>query len=467
MKKIILFLPIFILAAALNISVNKKTLTAGEELIITLSAKGKNVKFPTLTKIDGVNIVGTSDSSSISIINGEMRESVTRSFILYPTKDLTIPPLTVYIDGKKFQTKPIHIKVIAPTQTKGDYELDINLSKKTLYLGESAIFTIKFIQKKRADSIQIQSPHIDGFLLKEISQNQENKNTAKIITYKFLAIPQEAKSYEIGPLIAQVGHIVKINQNDFFGLQIASMKYKTIYSNKIKVDVKPIPKGAIFGDFNISLKAKTQVKANTPNKITLTIKGCGDFYSLNNFNLKIPNVTIYPSKPIKNIEIKNNKLCGTFTQQFTIIADNSYKIPPITLKTFDGKLHIKKTKPIFIKVINPIKTNKTRNIINNQLPKTPQKITKNNNSIILAILISLIIGILIGILIFYLITKYNNSLYKKIKNANEKELLNILKIYQDNEKIKNIIEKIEENLYKNANNKIDKKEIYKIIKKLK
>lgn len=468
MKRLFLILmPIFMLAANLSIKVNKKVLHAGEELIITISAKGHDVRFPTLTKIDGVNIVGTSSSNNISIINGVMKETITQSYILYPKKNLTIPPLSVYIDGKEFKTKPIHIKVTTPKQTKGDYELDINISKNNLYLGQSAIFTIKFIQKKPAASIQIQKPQINGFLLKEISANEKDLQNAKILTYKFLAIAQKTGTYKIGPLLAQVGHIIKTNDNDFFGLQIASLSYETVYSNTLNVKVNPIPKGSIFGDFNISIKPqKYIVNANEPNKIILTITGCGDF-SISKFNLNLSNATVYTNKPIKNLKIKNSKLCGEFKEEFTVISNQDYEIPSFTLKTFDGKLHIIKTKPIKIKVINKTPINSFSNTNTNNSEKnitTPKKIS--DKSLIFAIIISLIIGIIIGAVLFYLFYLYKNSLYKKIKDADEKELLNILKKYENNEKIKEIMQKIEENIYKNANNRIDKKEIYKIIKRL-
>jgi len=468
-KKIIFILtPLFLLAANLSIKVNKKTLNIGEELIITISAKGHDIKFPTLTNIAGIKIVGTSSSNNISIINGVMKEIVTRSYILYPKKDFTIPPLSVYIDGKEFKTKPINIKVTTPKQTKGDYELYIKISKNNLYLGESAIFTIKFIQKKPAASIQIQKPQIKGFLLKEINANEKDEQNKKILTYKFLAIAQKSGNYKIGPLLAQIGHIVKTNDNDFFGLQIASFSYESVYSNTLKLKVKPIPKESIFGDFNISIKAqKNIVNEDEVNKITLKIIGCGDFYSIPKFKLNIPNSTIYSNKPIKSFKIENSKLCGEFIEEFKVISNKSYKIPSFSLKTFDGKLHVIKTKPIKIKVINITKTlNNSNQILNTKQKTNPVLNDTINKNFIFTIIISLIIGIIIGALLFYIFYLYKNSLYKKIKNADEKELLNILKKYENNKKIKEIMQKIEENIYKNANNKVNKKEIYKIIKKI-
>lgn len=464
-KNLILFIcmPLFLYAQNVNINVNKTKLNAGEELVVTISAQGKHIKFPQITKIDGVNITGTSSSDNISIINGNMQEIISHSFILYPTKSIHIPSFTVYIDGKAYKTKPVFVQVTKPKQTKGNFELDINVSDNNLYLGQSAILTLKFIQKQNAASIQIQRPVIKNFITKEISSNQIEKQNEKILIYKFLIIPQKSGTYNIGPFIAQIGEVKNTQSNDFFGLQIASVEYKNIYSNTLKIKVNDIPQNSIYGNFKISLNAKRKVKADEPNNVSLNIIGCGDFYSLGNFTLNIPNVTIYPSKPKKTLKIYKNRLCGVFTQTFSVIADKNYTIPSVSLKTFDKTLHTIKTKPLQVEVINspiPQTINQTPKIIK----KTVIIKTKSGTNPLIIGLISLISGIIIGFFIFFIYSKIKDEEIKQIKKADLKGLLNILKKYEENDKIKKIMQKIEENIYKNEKNVIDKKEIIKIIK---
>jgi len=73
---------------------------------------------------------------------------------------------------------------------------------------------------------------------------------------------------------------------------------------------------------------------------------------------------------------------------------------------------------------------------------------------------SLIVGIILGIAGFIIYNRFKDEEIKQIKKADEKELLNILKKYEDNDKIKIIMQKIEENIYK------DKKDIINIIKQI-
>jgi len=466
MRILFFLIPLFLFAANVNVTVNKTHLNTGEELIVTIQAQGKNIKFPNITQIDGVNIVGTSRADNISVINGEMKESISQSYILYPLKNITIPSFSVIINSKTYHTKPIKITVKEPKQTKGNFELDVNVSKNTLYLGESAILTMKFIQSKNADSINIQKPIIKNFILKEIKNYTEIKNNKKISIFKFLIIPQKSGEYKIGPFVASIGYIVNTTPQGFMGLNIATMRYKNIYSNKFNIKVKDIPVNSVFGNFKLNINTKNKkLKANTPNKITINLRGCGDFYSIGNFKLNIPNVTIYPSKPIRNLKIVNNKICGTFTQTFTILAQNNYTIPSIKFKEFNGtSIKTLSTKAIHINVfathINSQKAIKNK--------KTVIKIVKKSfpiREIIIIALISLTIGILIGYFFYIILNK--NKEFTQIKKADEKELLNILKRYEENSKIKEYMRRLEENIYKNAKNKINKKDIIKIIKNIK
>jgi hypothetical protein len=456
MRFLVFLMPVLIIAGNLHISVNKTKILPNEEVIITLSAKGKNIIFPNPDKIAGYPVLGTSINNNIMVINGEVKESVSKTFVIAPDKNITVPSFKVKIDGKIFTTKPIKIEVTSPKQTKGDYELELNISKKSLYIGESAILSIKFIKQKDIDSVQIQNPANENFYLKEISKT----NLANGVEYKFLLIPLKSGTFNIGPIYAKIGHQVKekLFGDPFFTM--TSMKYETIYSNKLNINVKPIPKNTIFGDFNLKVKAKKEVLANKPNTATLKLTGCGDFINMKEFKLKIKNASVYPDKPKINTFIKNNKLCGTLEQNFTIISDTNYTIPSITLNEFDSKkIKTLTTLPIKVNVINSNKTSPTPKI-----NKKPLETSNKNHYYLIAFLGGLLSGSIITFIILRF--KREKDIYSQIKSAKEKELFKILLSYKDYPEIKNILEKLEENIYNNANHKIDKKEIIKILKRL-
>ena len=473
MKNLILFLPL-ILLAFVKVYVNKKIIYPGDEVVYTIEATGNNIKFPEIKKIDNFPILGHSESENISIINGNMQKSISKSYIFSPTKSITIPSFNVIVDNKTYKTKPIKIEVTTPKETNNtNYKLSISVNKKNVFIGEPVILKIKFFKNINSNpqSIGIQRPSFQDFFVKELSQKTYNKNNYSVTEYSFLLIPQKAGNYKIGPILAKIGYLSQENNpfNDpFFNMMFSTIKYKNIYSNSIDLNISPIPSNTIYGNFKANLIAnKTEVKANEPVKVTLNIQGCGDFYDLGNFKLNIKDATIYENSPNIKTFIKNNKLCGTYTKEFTIISNHNIIIPPITFNSFDGKIHNIKTNKIFIKVkeTNIQKQIPTKNKIKKVI-KT--KIVYKNNYIelIIAVIVGIIIGILATVLIKNIKIKNEDNLIKQIKKANDKELFNILLEFSNNPEIEKILKQLEENIYRGKKNKINKKEIIKIVKKL-
>jgi hypothetical protein len=468
MKKILLLIATIILFANVTVKVNKTNITQGEEVIFTITAEGKNVKLPDIDKIGPYKVQGSANSENITIINGQMHSTVSRSYVFYPLKDIIIPSFKVIVDGKTYYTKPIKITVSKLKKTKDkDYDLSISLDKNETYLGEGRILTIKFSQSIDANpqSIQIQRPNLNDFLVKQISTKTYVQNDKKITSYKFLIIPQKSGKFTIGPIIANIGILQEENPFDDPFFSAAFVRYKRIVSNSTILNVKPIPQNSIWGNFKITLQTdKTKALANTPVKIILKVKGCGDFYDLKDFKLNIPNATVYEKKPVLKTVIKNNQLCGIYKKEFTVISPNDINISGIKLLEFNGTLNEVKSNPLFIKIENSMlylnKQNKIENFTNYTV--TTKTVYKTNY---LLIAMSFIIGIIIGFIlkIPFKKTKKEKTIIEKIKKADDKELFKLLLPYSENKEIEEILKQLEENIYKDKKNKIDKKRIIKIL----
>ncbi|AZV46135.1 hypothetical protein C3L23_02280 [Nautilia sp. PV-1] len=471
MKKILLFLIPILMFAYVNVSVNKKTIYPGEEVIFTIEATGNNIKFPAIKNIDGFPVQGTAVTQNITILNGNMQKSVSKSYIFFPTKSVTIPSFTVNVDGKDFKTKSIKITVTKPKESKnGNFKLKLSVNKTKAYIGEPLVFKIKFFQKEGTSpqSIEIQKPNFNNFYTKQISKKEYIKKGFDITEYSFLIIPQKAGDYKIGPILAKVGYLSKQTpfQDPFFNLMTSTLKYTNIFSNQVDINVSSIPANSVYGNFKAYFSAdKTEVSANEPVKITLNISGCGDFYDLPDFKLNIPNATVYENSPVIKTFIKNDSLCGTYTKEFTLVSNQSVSIPPIEFKAFDGKLKTVKTNKLLITV----KNSKNNPPVHTISTHTNQKIIYKTKTNYILLGLVFVIGIIVGILSIYLInlkSSSNNDLIKQIKKADEKELFNLLLEYSYYPEIEKVLKDLEENIYNNKKNKIDKKKIIKIIKSI-
>ncbi|WP_456479622.1 BatD family protein [Nautilia sp.] len=473
MKKILLLIPMLIFAYV-NVHVNKKTVFPSEEVVFTIEATGNKIKFPDIKDIEGFPVQGTAVTQNITILNGNMQESMSKSYIFFPTKSVTIPSFTIKVDSKTYKTDPIAITVKKPKESKNsDFKLKLYVNRHKAYIGEAIVFKIKFFQKEDTSpqSIEIQKPNFNDFVTKQLSKKEYKNNGFDITEYSFLLIPQKSGKYKIGPILAKVGYLsTQTPFNDpFFNMVTSSLKYTNIFSNSVELNISDIPKNTVFGSFKAYFSAdKTQAEAGEPVKITLNIKGCGDFYDLPDFKLNIPEATVYENTPQIKTFVQNSRLCGTYTKEYTIISNKDIVVPSVEFKTFNGKTETVKTNRLYIKIKKsmkkPLEAQKTKN-------KIKEKIIYKTKTSYALLIITFIIGVITGVLVTFLIKhktdRQSEDTIKKIKKANQKELFNLLLEYSNHPEIEKILKLLEENIYNNQRHNINKKEIIKIIKKIK
>ncbi len=503
---LLLFLPFALFAASVSVKVDKKAIYPGDIVFFTIEANGgDNVVFPDISEIGGYPITGTSSSKSTVIINGDVKKSISKTYTFSPSKDVTIPSFEVKIDSKVYKTDPIEIKVLNPSASKNTnspLSLTLKTDKKDVYVGEPVKLDIEFRQRAdvKVDKIQIMKPKFKNLWVKRIEGVKERVEGNYIIkTYSYIIFPQESGKITIGPIFAKVGKIVRSKNffndpffNDpffkdpLFKMFNNTMQWKRVFSNTITLNVKPLPNNLeVFGDYIIKASVdKRKVKANKPVNLTITIAGEGNIDDIKKFNLDIEDAVVYSDEPKISTKIENGKYVGTFTQKIAIIADKSFTIPPIEFRYFDSKTKkevIKKTKPIHIEVIgsktqtilkNESKTpsiSKEKNKNREEKPssKEPLKSKKEEDSYLKYLF--LVFGYLLGIFSAIGFNKIKNlkpkkdiPLIKEIKKAkSDRELFKVLLPYAKDEFIKNILQKLEENIYEGKRNKIDKEEIIK------
>ena len=473
MKKIILLIP-FLLFAFVKVHVNKKRIYPGEEVVFTIEATGNKIEFPKIDNIAGFNVQGSAVTQNITILNGTMQKTVSKSYIFFPDKSLIIPAFKVKVDGKVFTTEPIPIKISKPSQSKDkNFKIELSVNKKNVHLEEPVIFKISFYQNENTNpqSIEIQKPNFKNFFTKLLSKKERKKDGFVITDYTFLLIPQKTGLYKIGPILGKIGYLDKESPfNDpFFNLMTSTLKYKNIFSNSVDLNVTEIPSDTVYGKFKAELKAdKTEARSQEPVKIVLNIKGCGDFYDLPNFKLNIPDATVYENAPKIETYVKNGNLCGTYTKEFTVVSEHSFKVPHISFYGFyDSKTEKVTTNSIYVKI-------KGGKIIHKNTAKEPLKVEKivykqKDNYLLSGILF--LLGAIVGFLLAKITEMKKNddksNIYKKIKKANDKDLFNILLEYSYDPDIEHYLKLLEENIYGGKKHKINKKEIIKIIKKIK
>ena len=490
-KIFIIFLLALPLLAGVKATVDRSALYAGDNLHYTISIDGKDPKFPDIRNIGGNSILGVSSSRNVSIINGDYKSVISKSYTIAPTKSFKIPSFKVHSDGQAFETQAIEIKVVKPSASKpGDaYSVQIVADKTKAYVGQPVKLSIKIKYKLNAniDKISVSEPKTENFWVKKDAKPvQSMENDWVIQTYHYLLFPQKSGTFTIDPVVANIDKVSRAARsggnffNDpFFDAFNSKILRKKIFSNQLSIDVKALPNNLeVYGAFHIKASVdKTTTVANKPVNMTIKITGIGNIDDIKKFSLNLPNVVEYSDKPSLKSNFTEGEYGGVFTQKIALIADQDFVIPSLKFSYFekDKKVAVtKNTQPISITVKGGITTpvakiqkapkNKAKTTSNLQVP-TPSFAGENSGLKYWYLLIGLLIGIVstLGVLYFNHPDKTEQEMpiIKKIKKSKgDKELFDILLgVTKEDAYINEIVEKLEENLYGKGDNKISKKEI--------
>lgn len=329
-----------------------------------------------------------------------------------------------------------------------DIEFTQRISKQKALLNETVkvVLELKVPNDLNIDQISFDRYETFDFWIEELtSKNIIKTLNETIYIYEYLL---DAKDIGEFTLPTQTIEITSQEIRNF-------RKWKKIYSNKEDITILPlIENQAIQGEYEIASNAnKTKIKANESINLSLNIKGKGNIKDINPFDLSLDEQTIYKDKAIINKEFLEDSYEGEFIQNFLIIADKSFTIPSFSFEYFDtNKKAVKKisTEPIYIEV---------------------EEVAIFEKEDLSLKYIFALVGFFLGLVVFSLY-KYLNKYYKKVnsplfinikKAKSDKELYELLIKHSSTLDVKDTIKLLEENIYSNKKNKINKKELFKLL----
>ena len=476
--------------AGVTASINPPAIYRGDNVNFIISADGNSIDFPKISEIAGYGVIGTSSAQSVNIINGDMTKTISKTYSFRPDKSVTIPSFTLTIDGKEYKTKELKVDVLKPNASQnGDpFVLEMKINKTEVFVGEAIDLSISFKRKLNAkiDKLQLGEPKLEDFWVKKVDKQEHSSQNDYIVeTAHYQIFPQKSGEYKIPAIDALIGKVQRgrgrggFFDDPFFSSMTQQLDWRKIYSNELNLKVNPLPNGLeLYGKYQIQAKTdKQKVHANKPINLTITIRGEGNIDDIKKFELNLKNAIVYADEP-KVTSLKNRNV---FSQKIAIIADANFTIPPVELKFFDKitkKVKRVATKPIEIEVIGGAK--ETMQPAKIELGKRAKATTKeesqsssqkervvvkeNSTKNYLYMLVGFILGA--GLSFAWLKRekkepKRESDIVKAIKKAkDDKALFEILLPYgKESSVVANALNKLEENLYKNGLQKVDKEEL--------
>ncbi|HIP12435.1 MAG TPA: hypothetical protein EYG73_06920 [Arcobacter sp.] len=459
-----------LLNASVNASLDKIAIYKGDRVTLSIKASGDDIEFPNIKDIAGYNIIGTSISRQMYIVNAKVTKSEVMKYTFAPSASVTIPSFSIKVDGKIEKTKELKVKIVKLQASKigDDFIFEFHLSKDKVYVGEAVRATFKFSYKVGINPLDVNLEEFKPkhFWVKELSNpkpKEENGYITQSINY--LIFPQNAGKQLLDNQIINVA--TRQRKTNF-------IIWKKVLSNEKELEVLALPENLnVQGSYILNVTVdKTKIKANEPVNLSIKVEGFGNIDDIEGFKLLLDDEVVYASKPQIQATIKDGKYGGVFTQKISIIADKDFTIPALKFKYFDIKS--KKVKTISSDTFNIKVQSKTKdtpviqtknNIKTIQLP--PKIIIQKEDEEVKYIYA--LLGIFIGMILMYLIKRDKKTKHieleisKQIKKAKgDKALYEVLLPYSSNLKLKPFMKEIEENLYNNTKHKINKKSIIEV-----
>ncbi|MCC8174088.1 MAG: BatD family protein [Odoribacter sp.] len=399
MRKILFIVFIFIgfIAKAQDVTFTVSAPTVVEKgerfkLTYTTNKEGTSLRLPALTGFEVLMGPQTSTMTSISNVNGRMTQSAsyTYTYLIEGAEEgvFQIPPATIVIDGKEHKSNTINIEVVkgSPSSATGNTPAQssssrsslneenlfvrIEVSKRSLYMGESLVATIKIYVRDVALSRFGQNtsfPSFDGFLAEEIA-TPTNVDLSRRETYngkvynvgiirKMLLFPQHTGEITIDPF--ELECIVRETSStgsrsifdDFFNNY--SERSVRRRSSPVKITVKDLPAGKPVGyggtvgriSMNTTISADT-INANDAITYKVNFNGVGNLKLMEAPVINFPHdFETYEPKVTQDIRMGENGMSGNVTFEYLLIPRYSgdYTIPAVQYSYFDTQTNTYKT----------------------------------------------------------------------------------------------------------------------------
>jgi hypothetical protein len=348
-------------------NVDRSTLSTGDTLTLTVSVNtgGINTADPSLPALPGFNLIGSSTSSQITIINGAMSMAVHHTYSLQPyeTGNLVIEPISVTVDGQTFSTDPITVQVsqgtgnpgrpssstvpsanpTAPTSTGFQGQelfVEAEVNDSTPYIGEQVIYTIRFYQARDIfnvfDQPQYVAPPFTGFWTENTEQSQYQVQAGGHL-YDVTELRTILFPSVMGPVTIEPARLVI--PGGFFS------RGGELRTEPVHLEVKPMParapasfNGAV-GQFSLEATTDTtQSKVNEPITWQITLSGWGNLNALADpIWPEMPEWRTFESNATTNAQFQDGHVTGSRVYEHLLVpqAEGEYIIPAVEFTYFD------------------------------------------------------------------------------------------------------------------------------------
>ena len=363
--------------AALRAWVDNPQVAPGETVRLTLAHDGQTNSRPDLGPLkQNFDIVGSSTSSQVQIVNGKVSSTVQLELSLSPKHGgpLTIPSITWDAD----HSQPLTLNVVSNGSGANDNGasaaarrvfVETDVDPKTPYVQAAVHVTVRVYAAVPLSHADLEFADTDAALVRQVgsdgvSNAEKNGMSYQVVTRQYLVFPQHSGQISIpGPTLS--GNIpdrssalglsdpfAGVFSNSPFAGMLGTSKPIRIHADPIVLNVQPRPAGANASYWlparNLRLEANwnpSSLAAHVGDPITVDLKLQADGLTAAQLPdlsalLNLPaGLKAYPDQPSLKDSTQGADIIGSRNQSVALIADQAghFTIPELHLSWWDTR----------------------------------------------------------------------------------------------------------------------------------
>ncbi|MEO5378498.1 MAG: BatD family protein [Magnetococcus sp. DMHC-6] len=364
------FFPVVGITSEIKASVDRSRLQEGESLQLSLeSSLGNTPDTPDLTQLQqDFDVLGTSTSSNIRILNGHSESSSTLILTLMPKHAgrITIPSLEV--NGEK--STPITIEVLPTGRASGpdqDIFLEASVDTTTPYVQQQLILTLRIYHAVKLYEGSLVVPENKNLVFEHLGEDRtfsEDKNgrTYQVLERRYAVFAQTSGKLPLPGAVLQ-GKVATntkrrsradiLNQffaMDPFGNLGQESRSIRLLADTITLDVQGKPDNApanwwlpaaqitLSENFNPE-KGPYQVGDPITRTLGLSAKGLTGVQLPQLPQPSIPNLHLYPDQPTTQTRAIGDWILGEREEKWSLIpsAPGTLTLPAIAIPWWDSQ----------------------------------------------------------------------------------------------------------------------------------
>jgi hypothetical protein len=351
-----LAVPLLARAATVQATLDRSTMQLGETVTLNLhvAGSGGNVAMPDLGPLQqDFDILGRSQSSSLSIVNGKSSSELVIGVVLRPKHagTITIPSLTV----AGAQTAPLQLEVDPPNPAAAaamhrSVFMEAEVTPQQAWVGQQLSYVVRLYYSGNISSGSLDTPRIDGVQLSQVGGDLRydavrGGRQYHVIERRYALVPQRAGTLQIPALGFQGEALDPSDPDSFFGAGTpvsASAPPLTVQVQAAPADwgkAAWLPARALSLTLTGWPDASATVRVGQPINLTMKLSATGlPFETLPQLSLPaLHGATVYPDQPATATTNDGPWLVGSRQRAFAVVPEQpgTLTVPATTLRWFD------------------------------------------------------------------------------------------------------------------------------------